>query len=446
MRKIFLAVVAATMVLTFANISFAHVEQDVEVTTGDNNIDTRVDNDLTATGGTGIGTGGAATATVGNTTATGGNANQQQDQRQKQLQKQKQDQKQLQKQKTTVTGVKGNQTVTSPLQAQMLGAVVGPGGAEVGKEFMLRCNPAYQSFTIEELENMADSGGFYDKRGSFFDAMFGNKIKPHVRSKKSSPSSDTIRILNKVPNAKVLGTFSCTGDYGWGLDEVLSKCLLEARERTNTSNVVVWKTNDIDAANSGTATGAGTGMSDAYGAGNVGAGAVGATFGKTHSMKERVILLEVFAYDDVYEAPNVCGPQPQITKVTAPPAEKPEPQVKACDPSSIWSRIHELEKLVEKCTRWCYNNLQLRSKLGEAFIDLYQCTGDERYLGAAIEHFKIAEHNYLKGFDIKANRVKANQLIAQDYYFWAGCINTLQGSDAADRFATEKRVEKVPQL
>ena len=136
---------------------------------------------------------------------------------------------------------------------------------------------------------------------------------------------------------------------------------------------------------------------------------------------------------------RVCDNQP-------PPKEYVPPQERDCDPSSIYAKIEELKRKVKACTRWCMNNLRLRSKLGEAYIDLYQCTGDRKHLSSAIEQFQIAERNYLKGYDIKANQTEANQLIAQDYYYWAGCINVLNGPNAADQFATEKRVEKIPQF
>lgn len=403
MRKIFLAVMAAVVGIVFcASVSFAQ-EQNVDIGIRNRNTNNN------------------------NATATGGNANQDQNQAQKQKQAQKQGQVQWSDQKTAVSGVEGNQTVTTPLQATIIAPVVGPGGAEIGKEFQLGC----EVFTVDELENMANSGSFYNKRGSFFDAVMESKVKPVVRSRKAKASCNSITVLDRVPvGTKVLGTFTCTGDYGWSRDEALSKCLLVARRETNTSNVVVYQTNDIDAANSGTAVGAGTAVSTPFGDGNVGAGAVSASFGKTHSYKERVVLLTVVAYDDVSGA---CGS-------TIAPAPK------GCDPSSIWSRIEDLKQRVKECVRWCMNNLGLRSELGEAYIDLYQCTGDKRYLNNAIEQFQIAERNYLKGHDIRANQVKADRLIAQDYYFWAGCINILDGSDAADRFAAEKRVEKIPQF
>ena len=378
MKRMFLAIVAAAFLVFFASFALA---QDISI---------RNTNTNTAT-------------------ATGGNADQQQQQGQKQKQQQKQE----------VSGVEGNQTVTTPLQAPLMGVIVGPGGAEVGQRFMMSCNPAYQSFTIGELEMMAKSGSFFDKRGSFFDAMTASKVRSVVRSKKDKATSDQIRILNQVPSGtKVLGTFTCTGDYGWSTDEALSKCLLQARVETNTSNVVVYQINDVDAANSGTAVGAGAGMSNPFGDGSVGAGSVAASFGKTHSMKERVVLLEVYAYEDVIEASNVCSGGQQVNYY-------PPPQAKDCDPQSIYIALEKNRIAIygdgkkKGCDFYSLNNLRLRAERGRLYLDLYRCTGDREALNAAKDNFEIAARNYKFGSDIKKHQAEADEIMAQVYADWA---------------------------
>ena len=342
-------------------------------------------------------------------TATGGAAWQQQQQQQLNQQRQVQD-----------------QTMNTPLQAPLMGVGVGPGGAEVGKEVMLSCNPFYQWFSMDELKSMSNSGRFLDKRGSFFDAISGEKIKEKIRARKATASKDGIQILNQVPaNTKVLGQFSCTGDYGWGLDEVLSKCLLAAREKTNTSNVVVFQINDIDATNSGTAVGAGVGMSNPFKDDSVGAGAVAASFGKTHSFKERIVLLEVYALDDVIEASNVCGGQ-QVILAPATQLQPVAQQAKACDPQSIYIALEKNRIAIygdggskKGCEDYCLNNLRLRAERGKLFYDLYKCTGDMEALKAAKDNYAIAARNYKFGSDIKKNQAEADKLIDQVYEAWS---------------------------
>ena len=303
----------------------------------------------------------------------------------------------------------------TPLQAPLMGAIVGPGGAEVGKWEQLRCNPAYQSFTTEELRNMSNSGRFMDRRGSFWDIFFGQKERVVVRSKNNGQNTDRIKILNNVPavGTKFLGNFACTGDVDWPLDEPLAKCLALAKEKTGANNVVVWKVDDIDAVNSGTAVGAGAGMSNPFGDGSVGAGSVAASIGKTHSMKERVRLVEVHAYEDVIETSNVCD-------------YVPPPQARDCDPQSIFYaleknriKIYGDGKDKKGCNYYCLNNLRLRAERGRLYLGLYKCTGDREALNAAKDNFKIAARNYKFGSDIKKNQAEADKIMAQVFADWA---------------------------
>jgi hypothetical protein len=124
--------------------------------------------------------------------------------------------------------------------------------------------------------------------------------------------------------------------------------------------------------------------------------------------------------------------------------EEPKPEAKTCDPNKIWSRIKELEQEVQKCTTYCYNNLTLREALGIAYIDLYVCTGNKKYLDNAIYNFGVAERNYRQGGDISAHKAEAGNIIAQVYYNWAGCIRELNGRNAAMSFAATKNLERIP--
>jgi len=70
--------------------------------------------------------------------------------------------------------------------------------------------------------------------------------------------------------------------------------------------------------------------------------------------------------------------------------------------------------------------------------------GDKENLRKAIEHYQIAERNYLSGHDIRAHQVEADTIIAQVYYNWAGCIRELYDRDAALKFARDKNLERIP--
>jgi hypothetical protein len=140
---------------------------------------------------------------------------------------------------------------------------------------------------------------------------------------------------------------------------------------------------------------------------------------------------------EVKTAPAQTPEAPAVVK----PETKPEP---LCDTGKLWQEIRDLEQEVQKCTRYCYNNLTLRQSLGDHYIDLYVCTGDRVHLQKAIYHYGVAERNYLNGHDIRAHQAEANQVIAQVYYNWAGCINILQGQGAAMSFANAKKLERIP--
>lgn len=141
-------------------------------------------------------------------------------------------------------------------------------------------------------------------------------------------------------------------------------------------------------------------------------------------------------------------PVPEKIKESPPAVEKPKPELKpekpGCDMDRIWKKIHELEQKVQKCTRFCFDNLGYRADWGEDDIELFVCTGSRQYLREAIEQYKIAEHNYLHGYDIKIHKAETDGIIAQVYYNWAGCIRELYGREAAMKFAREKKLERIP--
>ena len=441
MKKKALAILAAVIMVLSANFAFA---DDIE-------IELENDNRATATGGDASATGGDASANVGD--ISNNNANNLNNQnninnRNDNLNMNRNDSR------ANSSSMLINNEAPNHIVAPLLSAFVGAPTSEVPKGWKgVVCDPDYSQFTYGELKTMADSGRLMDGRGSIWNAMTSQKVKGSVRSRINNRIDDNtiIKVINVAPNASVrrLGVYQGVGDWNWPVDEVLAKTVLQAVEETGSTNVAIYWDSVVDRHNSGSSLGIGFTGSGVDGKG-AGSGSLGAVTGNAFSLTEVAYQVKVVAYANVGYQPDVCTPPPPPApkpepKVVPPPAA-PAPQVKACDPSSIFTRIEELKQRIKECTRWCLNNLQLRSKLAEAYVDLYQCTGDKRYLNSAIEQFKIAERNYFRGHDIRANQAEADRLIAQDYFLWAGCIDVLYGPDAADRFAKEKRVEKVPQL
>lgn len=147
-----------------------------------------------------------------------------------------------------------------------------------------------------------------------------------------------------------------------------------------------------------------------------------------------------FIFLRVENPQDLCLPPPEQPVLV----EEIPPGPEVCDPRPIIIRIEELKRKVVECKLHCFNNLGLRRALVEAYIDLYVCTGNREYLRDAIENAEIAERNYFRGHDIKANKAEADKIIAQVYYFWAGCINLLDGERAAMSFAESKHLERFP--
>lgn len=133
------------------------------------------------------------------------------------------------------------------------------------------------------------------------------------------------------------------------------------------------------------------------------------------------------------------------SQVQAPPVCPPVVEKQPCgDVELILARIHSLEKEVVDCKLYCYNNLCLRKALQFAYIDLFVCTKNKRYLETAIYHAEVAERNFYKGADIRSHQAEANQIIAEVYYVWAGCISVTQGESTANKFARAKKLERFP--
>lgn len=168
-----------------------------------------------------------------------------------------------------------------------------------------------------------------------------------------------------------------------------------------------------------------------------GAGSVNGGYSSGSSM-EYVAGGELYLAVRMTEKPCPPPPAPPEVKQPCPPQEPP------CDLTKIWERIHELEREVQKCTRYCFNNLKLRYALEKEYIELYVCTKETRYLDSAIYNAEVAERNYRKGYDIAAHRAEADQVISEVWYLQAGAINLTRGGDVADRFAASKKLERYP--
>ena len=425
MKKFFLAIMAAVMLLVCASVSLAQDPIDINI---DNNI--------------GIGDT-SANASVGDITNTNNNANNNNNSNRNANSNRNSNRNansnrnsNLNKSSSNSGGnvyeAAKNYITASTLQHFV--AAVTPSTPNGYKQ--LGCDFIVAEFTIGQLKMMAEGVSFMKKRGTFWYAAISDDVEYSILGGKEASLNDSavVRIMVKAPSrvrgGAYLGEAEGVGRYGAPMGQIIGATVLGLVQKTGATQVVIYWDYLIEGVAMSNTVGVGVAGSATNGeAGSIAIGGAGST---TYNLTSIAYRIKAQAFSGLGEEYFSCGPEVR------------EP--KGCDPSSIWSRIEDLKQRVKECTRWCFNNLQLRSKLGEAYIDLYQCTGDKKYLNYAIEQFQIAERNYFRGYDISAHQAEADRLIAQDYYFWAGCINVLNGQSAADRFAAEKRVEKVPQL
>lgn len=371
-----------------------------------------------------------------NVTATGGTASSYQTEEQKQKQKQEQEQKQDAHSSAIVTSPRSHVNSIPGTVGTLL--TVAPIMAD-GKWHTRLCD----EYTVEELENMKDSSSYINREGFLLVNLFTSPIERTLRVKtfKGEVSkSAVVRLVPDLPGNKVLAVYEGSGAKGVPLDAMIAYAGLEGVHDTGELSLVVeYRARDIASLSGvGVGSGAAAAVSSADSA-RSGSMSVGAIVGFSEAYTKYVydIKVKVVKASAAALAAASCVPTTQTDET---PAYVPA----KCSTDETWKKIKELKREVQKCTRYCYNNLTLRSALGEAYIDLYECTGDKKFLREAIYHFEVAERNFRLGHDISAHQGEASQVMNQVYYNWAGCVWETQGKKAALKFKAAKKLERIP--
>ncbi len=476
------------MVTLFASVNFSFAgDATVEGDGAAVGIDNRINNDnqsnsasesvANATGGTGIGTGGNADVDVNvcNTSqgGQGGSVNHSgnssiKDSGNSSI-KDSGNSASTVKNKVTYEDKRNHITVQPGPSGNFMSAA--PAKVEGWQPFV--CQPLFQIFSVTRMESAASGTTiFFDKKGGFLNGLFSNNEKAVIHVPFSgTPDERPIVIINWEPSGmnvypedQLLGEFECTGDYGAPKGQALAKCLSEAKKKTNTHRVFAQYRVRMDAKTSGFSYGSGAAAAKAMGGGSEdnisGAISLGGIIGSSNAFVDVAYDWSIWALNDGPTVPPngllVCGqlpptpptpptppaaPEPAAPEVKVPEPAKPEPP---CDQEKIQERIRELKREVQKCTRYCFNNLKLRYALEREYIELYVCTGEKRYLDSAIYNAEVAERNYRKGHDIAAHRAEADQIISEVWYFQAGAINLTRGGKTANRFSVSKKLERYP--
>ncbi len=349
---------------------------------------------------------------------------------------------QRQGQATDVDGGNANgNSVTADIKRDHISVQPGAAGVFVGVPptmapgvwYEVTCDNTLRIFTKEELEL----------------AKGGKVVESTYRQRKADkPDFAPVTRLDYVPNGpsdRFIGEFMVRGKRGQDIVSPLSKAILMAMEM-GAHRVFVWALREEGAETYGLALGSGGGgaISSANTAKVL---TVGATIGWSAVGPTETMMVRVKAYNDgpVDPPAGVC-PCGGCEKTAPAPKMEPAPvaptATKKCDPDAIRTQIEILKEKISKCRFFSLNNLSLRAQLGEAYVQLYKCTGDPSHLREAIKQYQIAERNYLRGSDTRQEEGK--KIIAQVYRLWAGCIWQIHGRDAAMRFAKEKGLRGIP--
>lgn len=429
----FAKIVVAFVAIMVLSASFVFADVSVDVS-NDNA------NSATSTGGSGV-------ATVGDITNTNRNKNSNKNYNRN-------------SNTNTNTGVEGSQEVNTPrnhITAPLLNAFVGAptAMAEGWKPFV--CQPLFSVYTKERIKATAVDDAFLDRKGGFFHKLFSGTIREVIHKPFTGTVDDKpITLINWEPigNAvygteELLGEFECEGQYGWPMGAALGRCLARAKEVTNTSRVFAYIKVRKDPKNSGFSLGSGAAGAALFGPGVdsvAGAISLGGLMGTTSAYVDMAYDWTVLALNNGPTVPPpgvyVCGEEPPQPEVKI-ELKKFEPKP-ICNPEPIRREIERLKVEISNCKVWSINNERLRFLLANAYADLAKCSGENGYYSEAIKNYKLAEENYLKGKDIKANKTEADQILYKVYWNWAATIREVEGRDAEVRFAQDKKLTTMP--
>ena len=385
-----------------------------------------------------------------------------------QSQEQKQKQSALANNSFNYSATDSRNHITAPL----LGAFVGA-GANMSSEGWIPfvCQRLFKSFDSKRLDVMSSSSGsgaFSDRKGGFFKRLFGSQIKKtlHFSGESDSKENTLITLIDWDPtsggyaNDKILGEFSCEGDYGWPKGASLGKCLKAAKDETGANRVFASYRVRRDPKNSGVSFGSGAaGAKMLGGTGEVdrvaGAMSLGGLIGTTTAYVDEAYDWYVIALNSGPVDPpigfNACG-QPQVIEPTIATAPKAAPAetLKKCDPDEVLGRIEQLIETTECCLKDCFNNMLLWKQIGDNYTMLYECTAKAEYLREAKNAYERSLQNFSQGVEPSGKRTKAlkgaQKLKEGVLYNLSWVLLKTEGQTKAIKFAQKNRMVKIPEV
>jgi hypothetical protein len=302
----------------------------------------------------------------------------------------------------------------------------------------------FSEVTMEQSVSL--SSEYY---GFFTANRIGNEA---IMTRNLAPSTSIAitKYWGKMGNDQYIASFPIFGKKGDQLEGLLGLATKRAMELgANKVGIMIRVIKEINTKGLSMGTGAGVGLYVPCN-GGVGTGvSLGAYISntKTEDMYElNVICLRGGAYE-----PPVVSRNPPVNPIAPPSAVQPP----TCNPSEILMRIRIELEAVNYCPNPCLNNEMHRKQLADAYVALYNCTGDKKHLKEAVKQYAIAERDFQNGWEPKKTKSGgktwtrtlkgAQDIVYRARYNWTYCIYILDGYDAAISFAAKKGLSSAPE-
>ncbi|KKQ45570.1 MAG: hypothetical protein US63_C0014G0002 [Candidatus Moranbacteria bacterium GW2011_GWC2_37_8] len=294
-----------------------------------------------------------------------------------------------------------------------------PGTPIVGTEWKFWYKKIHSRLTMKKI-GMAHYGFHLS---DLWISNWGGRVEFTPQGESLPRNNDDVLVAHywpeDLPNEgdEILGSVIVVGKADVDDIAFVTDGALACKDQTMTRRIAVSEAEYIDGATIGGSiglSGSAARAADASGA----VFATGGMLGKTKTRAERVRRVKVLCMND--------GP---LYLTVPPPAEKftpaPTPEV-ACNVEVYLKIIRKAEKEIATCWRYSYNNFFWQLEAARNNVNAFICTGDKGYLGIAMNHYYMAELNYIHGFDIK-KYADSDAMIAEVEYGLASAFYARDG-------------------
>lgn len=343
-----------------------------------------------------------------NITATGGNASSDQEQNQNQNQNQDQEQQQ---------NLIFNERTQLP-HLQYGTNFVTPGFTIGGVKWEMYCPADTKTLRRDQIERAKTREGFW---ASLFGRDGGLEITMLNERVPGNPESITCLgywpVKGMAAGDEVIMDVTGYGEYKQNVLSLQADVADACMNKAGTPFYAMMLGSDVDGVTSGKSVSIGGATSGVSHNGNrgvvvTGGGQIGTI--KTSQQEKQKIWAKCITRSqvEVYLPPTANPPV-----VVHPPT---------CNPESYIKKIRESEKRIAKCWRYGHSNMVDRRNAARENLNAWICTKQTKYLREAIEHYQMAELNYIHGWDIRKYS-DSDEIIAEVEYGLASAFYARDG-------------------